>query len=949
MAGSLEIARSLVRRPAVRATAVVLLAAGVAAGSLPLIEAPGYELGEAAALLAALLAPFVGIAAARLALATPRPSPLAAWGAASIVLGGLIALLLAAAVARAALGPCAALGRAAAFLPLLAGPTVLLGAALAVSVGFVAGGRRALAGALYALTAGASLAVSLRAAYLGTAAFVFDPLLGAWPGPIYDEALVPDLRVVILRAAAAGEALAVIAAAQAFVRGGRGGLGAARRPLAAALVLVLGVAGGHLALERLGLSGSRHAIARALGGHREGRRCSLVLPAEKPPAAAAALLAECEFQVADVARALGIEPPPRVVAFVYRSTEEKGRLVGAAATEYAKPWLGEVHVVDAPLPHPVLRHELVHAIAAGIAGGPLGVPARRVVLVSAGLVEGLAAALETPRGRFTVHEWSRAAKELGLLPDVADLVGPAGFYAQPPARAYTAAGSFLAFLLERYGAGPVREAYRTGDVSAAIGVPLPALAAEWERFLDGIEPPPGLLAAGRARLGRRSLFARRCAREVATLEARAASAAAAGRSSDACALYEAAAARSGSAATLKVAGDVRARAGDLGGAAEAYRAAAAGDPDGALRAALAASKGDLAWRRDELRAAVSAWSAALATHPERAEARLLEAKILAASDAELAAAARPLLLGDGDPGAALARLGRMPHPLAAYLTGRALALRGDAAAAIPALDRAARARLPPALAREAALLLAEARCAAGRARRGRGDAAGARGAARVRGGPGARGGGAPGLRLPRLANAPEPIDGGLGVLHPVPDEPPGDLHPAEGEHAEVAVPEQARGGRVDRDPHLQRRVSLEHEPEELDAELADVVAPEPGDARDRALRQGQREVGIPLRHVAQLGRSGLHREARGAACEREVHARAARERARRLARRRGALEELLQRVEARSGHAAESKQVRRARRARRGRAEGTERASARGSHAVARPPRRARRGGTPHD
>jgi len=716
LAGSLEIARSLARRPAVRAGAVLLVAAGLAAGSLPLVDAPGYELGEAAALVAALLAPLVGVAAARAALARPDPSPLAAWGATSLVLGALVALLLAGALARAALGPCAALGPAVTFVPLLAAPTVLLGAALAVAVAFVAGGRRALAGALYALAAAASLAVSLRAAYRGPAAFVFDPLLGAWPGPIYDEALVPDLRAVLLRAAAAAEAIAVAALAEAFVRAGRAGLRAARGPLTWAVVLALSAASAHAALESLGLSGSRAALSRALGARRAGPRCTLVLPAEKPAAAADALLAECEFQVADVARALGVAPPARIVAYVYRSAEEKRRLVGAGATEYAKPWLGEVHLVDAPLPHPLLRHELVHAVAASVAGGPLGVPARAVVLVSAGLVEGLAAALETPRGRFTVHEWSRAAKDLGLLPDVAGIVGPAGFYAQPPARAYAAAGSFLAFLLERYGAARVREAYRTGDVAAATGVPLRALADGWSRFLDGIEPPPGLITQARAQLGRRSLFARPCAREVATLEARAATAAAAGRSADACALYEAAAARSGSAASLKAVGDVRARAGDLPAAAEAYRAAtvAAGEDEGALRSAIATAEGDLAWRKDELAAAVAAWSAALATHPDRAEARLLEAKLLAAPDRELGPAARPYLLGDGDPAVALARVARVAHPLAAYLTGRALATRGEATAALPELERAAAARLPAALAGEAALLLGEARCAAGR-------------------------------------------------------------------------------------------------------------------------------------------------------------------------------------------------------------------------------------------
>jgi hypothetical protein len=708
--------RTLARHPAVLVGGAALLAAGAASGSLPLLETPGYELGEAAALLAALLAPAVGIAAVRRERLRPVPSPLRAFAAAAGLTGALVGAAVLGAVARAAMGPCAVLGRAFGFVPLLAIPSVLLGAALAVAAAFAAGGRRAAAALLYAAATAASLALSLRIAYRGPPAFVFDPLLGAWPGPIYDEALLPDLRAVLFRAGATAWAAAVVAATVAAVRARRAGVRAAAAPIAAALLAVALAGASAAAREALGLSGSRAALARALGGRRDGDRCTVFFPAEKPAAAAAALLAECEFHVADVAEILGVSPP-RVTVFLYRSTDEKRRLVGAAATEYAKPWLREVHVVDAPVPHPVLRHELVHALGATIAGGPLGVPARRLVLVSAGLVEGLAAALETPRGRFTVHEWSRAAKELGLLPDVAALVGPAAFYLQPPARAYTAAGSFLAYLLERHGAARVRDAYRTGDVAGALGFPLRTLVDDWHRFLDRIDPPPGLIAAARPRLSRGSLFTRRCARQVAAVEARDGAAASAAA---ACGLQEAAAARSCDAVDLKALGDDRARAGDLAGAARAYRDAAvqAGDDDPALRFSIAAAQGDVAWRQGEIAAAVTAWSTALATRPERAETRLLEAKIVAAADATLAPVALPYLLGEGDPAATLSRLAPVPHPLAAYLEGRARALRGEDAAAIPQLARAVRGALPPELAREAALLLGTAACAAGDPDRG---------------------------------------------------------------------------------------------------------------------------------------------------------------------------------------------------------------------------------------
>jgi len=713
----LEIAAALGQRRAVRLAGAGALVAGFASGSLPLLDAPGYELGQAAALAAVVAAPFLALAAVRLERARPLPSPAAAWGGASLALCTLVALLAVGAIARAAVGPCAAITQATGFVPLLAVPSALLATALAVAAGFVARGRAPRTALLYAAAVLASLAWTLRGAYRGPAAFAFDPVLGAWPGPVYDEALRVDARTVLFRTEALALAAVAVALAEAVARAACARGDRLRAALPAISVALLAGAGA-LALragrDALALSGDRAAIARALGGRREGARCTLVHPSEKPAPAAEALLAQCEFEAADVARALGIAAPPHVTVYAYRSAAEKRALVGAGTTEYTKPWLAEVHVVDAPLPHPVLRHELVHAVAGELAPGPLHVPARAGVLVSAGLVEGLAVALEIPRGDWTIHEWSRAARDLGFLPDVARIVGPAGFWTQAPARAYTAAGSFLAFLLETRGAAAVARAYATGDLEGALRAPLSALVAEWQRFLDGVRVPPGLRAAAQERLARKSLFARPCAREIATLELAAATASAEGRTEDACALFARVGARTDAPFAAMAAGDALARAGELDRAEQAYREAAQRAPadDAALQGALAAARGDLAWRRGDVAAARIAWDEALAAHPDRAVARLLEAKRAAAEEPELGSAARAYLLGDPDP-LALARVARSREPLAAYLVGRALLSRGEAGAAVPELSRSTAGALPPLLAAEARFLAAEARCLAG--------------------------------------------------------------------------------------------------------------------------------------------------------------------------------------------------------------------------------------------
>jgi hypothetical protein len=341
------------------------------------------------------------------------------------------------------------------------------------------------------------------------------------------------------------------------------------------------------------------------------------------------------------------------------------------------------------------------------------VPARGLVLVRAGLVEGLAAALEPPRGDFTAHEWARAMRDLGLLPPAAALLGDLAFLGQPPARAYAAAGSLVAFALERRGPAAVRELYRTGALPEGG---LAGLAAEWSRFLDGLPVPPGLAAAAELRFRDPGLLSRACGREQASLAEGARAAARAGDPARAEADWRRVSSLAGGdPEPLQAAADAwrtrdPARAAALGSEALA-RAEAGGRP--ALRAAILAGLGDGELRAGRRAAAAERYRAARDLAPEGAEARTLEAKLAAAGDPALAPAAA-WLLGDGDPGVALARLARSEAPLARYLVARAALARGAPRTALALLRRLPAGSLPgerfPA---EARRLEAEALCGAG--------------------------------------------------------------------------------------------------------------------------------------------------------------------------------------------------------------------------------------------
>ena len=541
-----------------------------------------------------------------------------------------------AALRTALLTPCS-LAFGLAFVPAVALPSALAAAALGVLAGTRrAGARRSPPRSSTSPASLASLAATLLEGWLGPASYLLDPFLGIWPGPIYDEALALDRRLLLFRLATLAWTAAMLGAAQAVAAArrrtpparSRAGArrGRARAPRRGGAVRVVGARTGDLA--------TRAGMDRVLGGRLAGARCDLHFPREKPAADAERLFRDCEADVAEVAAALGVAHPPVVKVWVHRSDG------GEAAAGRRRP-----HRV-----HQALARRDPGARRAGRAAGPAprdcprggrarwraGRSASRRglgVLVDAGLVEGLAVALEVPRGEWTVHEWARAMKDLGLLPAAASLVEPAGFFSAPAARAYGASGSFLAFLLERRGPGPVLRAYAGAPFAEAFGAPI------------------GAARGGLARLPRRRCRSPRSSRwppRPASARPGSSGGAAPGRRpasrpgprppSGAASLprrrrlWRRAARLSGDPSDLRGAGDAL-RGSDPAAAdaayAEALAALGAGSP--ALRSALLESRGDLAWRSGDAPGAAARYREALALHPDRARARLLTAKVAAAT------------------------------------------------------------------------------------------------------------------------------------------------------------------------------------------------------------------------------------------------------------------------------------------------------------------------------
>jgi hypothetical protein len=215
-----------------------------------------------------------------------------------------------------------------------------------------------------------------------------------------------------------------------------------------------------------------------------------------------------EFRFAQVEEALHTEFHGTIDSYIYRDADMKRRFIGTGNTNIAKPWRKEIHL-NRESWESTLKHEIVHVVA-----GEFGMPVIRANY-NIGLVEGLAMAIDPEFGNKSLHEYAAAMLKFGIISDPGRLVKPAGFASQSSSVSYVMMGSFIKFLIDRYGVPRFREVYGGTSVGRAYGISYEQLVDEWTHLLGGIDVLPSWKRHVEFFFRRPSIFAKECAHAVA--------------------------------------------------------------------------------------------------------------------------------------------------------------------------------------------------------------------------------------------------------------------------------------------------------------------------------------------------------------------------------------------------------------------------------------------------
>lgn len=362
--------------------------------------------------------------------------------------------------------------------------------------------------------------------YFSPQLFSYNVLYGYFPGLSYDETLALSWSLVVFRLATLVLAGICLVVSMTVMQHAQPDASFGNRFLSLKHLFGEGMRSGILLVsfvflsifsverEDLRIETSHEFIQKTLGSVRQTRHFRIYYDRSSMDETRIMwIAAEHEFRLQQVARALNVRVSGKIDSYIYPTAELKRDLIGSGTTNITKPWLKEMHL-NAESVEQVLKHELVHVLS-----GNFGIPFARLS-VSTGLMEGLAMAVEWDWGNRTLHEYAAGMFKHGIVSSpssVEPILTFRGFVQRPSTTSYVLSGSFVRYLIDRYGIEKFKRAYAWGILADVYGRPQKELLKEWMQFLDRIEVSGDSEAGIRYLFLRPSVFQKVCARVLANI------------------------------------------------------------------------------------------------------------------------------------------------------------------------------------------------------------------------------------------------------------------------------------------------------------------------------------------------------------------------------------------------------------------------------------------------
>lgn len=186
-----------------------------------------------------------------------------------------------------------------------------------------------------------------------------------------------------------------------------------------------------------------------------------------------------EYYFEEIEKELKVKTTEPINIYVFNDRNQKRILFGAGNADVAKPWQYAVYI-SADSWQNTLKHELVHVFSAEFGVGPFKIAAG----FNPALIEGIAEAIEGSEDEYSLADFTSLAYQNNIRVNLNSLFSGFSFFKSNSTLSYSYSGAFIRFLISKYGIEKVTQFYASNDFEKTFHDNLEPVVKEFENDLS---------------------------------------------------------------------------------------------------------------------------------------------------------------------------------------------------------------------------------------------------------------------------------------------------------------------------------------------------------------------------------------------------------------------------------------------------------------------------------
>jgi tetratricopeptide (TPR) repeat protein len=341
--------------------------------------------------------------------------------------------------------------------------------------------------------------------YFNPQIYFYNPLIGFFPGTIYDEGIEIDMKFIAYRVMNVLFFLSLIY----FLYNALKEKSKNKIKLTWAYAILISVLFIFIS-PKIGYSTTLSTIKKELEKTITTRHFELHFPSSVDDTLVNVIALHHELYFAQLEKYFGATPTEKISSIIFSNREQKRKLFGSANADVAKPWIPQIYISVGNYDK-TLKHEIAHCFTREFASGIFKVADN----FNPVLIEGIASAADPEYDEYDLDYIAALAFHNDYSVELKTLFQSFNFFMQPSSLGYILSGSFIKYLNDKYGIEKFKKLYSDLDFPKYYQKDLTELEHEYEQFLKtSFASEVGSVNKAKYYFDRKTIFSKVCPRYV---------------------------------------------------------------------------------------------------------------------------------------------------------------------------------------------------------------------------------------------------------------------------------------------------------------------------------------------------------------------------------------------------------------------------------------------------